>query len=169
MKRSNFIIAILLIISIIILGVSVLDKKKTSIKEEIDYANNIKFADDKQLLAIAYINDFEEVSSKYISNLENIKVFQVNGNEKYLVIPRYDNIEINIYEIKNSEIENKIANTNLPFIINCNENESISNIIIEVKYNDIVFEFSPNIELKEKDNKISKITGLNEEEIMRIK
>ena len=159
MKKANLLLSLLLGISIIILVLAFFDKRKeeTNKKEIItDYTINIEFNNDKQLLAVAYLNNIEEISSKYIFNLENIKVFQTNGNEKYLIIPRYNDIEISIYEASFNEDKfeksNKIANTNLPFIINCNESENVSNIIIEVKYNNEVFDYSPSINLKDNNS-----------------
>lgn len=148
MKKSSLIISILLVASIIILILSFFNKKNDKEIAKIDYTSNIVFTNEEQLLAIAYLNDINEVSSKYINDLENIKVYKISGEESYLIIPRYDDIEINIYEsfLENNMLVkgNLISTTNLPFVIICNN----SNIILEIKYNDNLFEYSPSINLE---------------------
>lgn len=153
MKKTNIILAILLILSMIILTLSFIEKKKEL--DIYDYAKGITFKNDSQLLAVAYLNSVEEATSRYVSNLDSIKIYQVSGNEKYLIIPRYKDMEISIYEINEDEEENKKKNllttTKSLFVINCNTEEE-SNIILKVKYKDKTIEYIPSI----KDSKLNK-------------
>lgn len=157
MKKFNIIMIILIVLSSIAIILSLILRNKGNI--EVNYTKDINFTSNKQVLAITHLMDIEEINSKYIDKFGNIKVYQVNGNENYLVIPRYSKTEINIYEYVQEEDNFKkgdlITSTKLPFVITCNEND-ISNVIFEIKYNDKVFEYSPSI------NKIDNTLNTNE-------
>lgn len=140
MKKSSLTIAILLFISIISLLIFFLKKYiKLEEKNAFEYDNEI------QLMAVAYLNDVSEIMSKY--GFENIKTYQLSGDYYYLFIPRYGDIQIKVYEavLDNDNIVkgNFLFDTNLPFVISCDRLMNSSNVILEIKYNDISFEYSP--------------------------
>ena len=154
MKKSNIILAILLVLSIFILILSFIERKKEL--EVYDYAKKISFKNDIQLLAVANLNSTAEATSRYVPGLESIKIYQVLNEQEYLIIPRYKNMEISIYEISYDEeekrLENLIASTNNLFILKSGMEEE--NVIIKVKYNDVNFEYIPIItEKKLKEDK----------------
>lgn len=157
MKKKDFILVLFLIIAILVI-ISYFyntNKEKELIQE---YTKNIKFTDEEQLLAVAYLSDISEVHSKYINNFENIKVYEMPGEEKYLIIPRYNDVKISIYNTKLEENKIKkdtlISKTSMPFIITCNDLENNFNIIIEVEYNKTIFEYLPS--LNSEDNTLIK-------------
>lgn len=140
MKKSNLLVGGILIILVIALSFYFIRREK----EWVDYASDINF-DGRQLLAIAKLNDISEVSDKYIKNFESIKVYQMDGEELYLIIPRYKSIEVKIYSVnlENNEVKkgDLIVTVNQPFTINCN----ISNIMFEIKYNNRIVSYFPKL------------------------
>ena len=143
MKKTSLLVAS--VVSLLVFGLIVyfnIKKDKNDIEYlKVDYTGNVEFTDEEQIIAIAYLNNIEEVSSKYIDNFENIKVYQIGDELKYLIIPRYEGVEVSIYEIKDNE-ENLISFTKLPFIISC-DNYSV---MFKIKYKDITFDYSPSLD-----------------------
>lgn len=115
-----------------------------------EYTENIEFKEE-DLLAIAYLKDVLEYK-KYLNNYKNIKIYKISEYETYLILPKYKNMKINIYELEEDNKKgNMINSANEPFVINCN-NEENSNVILEVMYKDITLEY----ELSLKDDKLNK-------------
>jgi len=148
MKKSNLIVTIILIILVIILTLYFVNREK----EKVDYSSNINF-NGKQLIAIAWLNNIEEASSRYIKKFDSIKVYQLSGEQNYLILSRYKSIEINIFDVILEEDNfvkgDLIATVQQPFIISCD----ISNIMFEIKYKDKIFEYFPS--LNSEDNSIN--------------
>ena len=142
MKKRGLILSILLIVSIIILIIAFIDKTNDKSPK---YTSNIIFENDTQLLAIAKLETIEEATSRYMNKLKNVKVLKMEGDYIFLIIPRYDEVNINIYEnILEEDNESKgnlISKTNLPFVITCDN----SKVLFEVEYNDTSFEYIPSI------------------------
>lgn len=146
MKKSSILIAILLVLSIIILGLSFMIKKQET--EIFDHVKNIDFTNKEQIIAIAYLDKIENYT-KYLSNYEHLKIYEITNEEAYLIIPRYKDSKINIYEVSFEEDKitkgNLLTSNNVPFVITCNE-EGNPNIMLEIKYKDVIFEYSPILE-----------------------
>lgn len=145
MKRKKLIILSIVLVVIILTIIFILIFRKKD-------NNDSNFSNKEQLLAVAYLENFKEVSEKYIDDFTNIKVFQTTGEELYLVIPRYKDIKINIYESLLEEEKiikgSLIGSTSEEFILNCEK----SNVIFEVIYKDNTFEYSPSVNDEKKLN-----------------
>lgn len=155
MKKSSFIITILLFISIVILYISITNSKDININTNY---KNINFKDN-QLLAVAYLKDISEITSTYNNIVNNVNVIdyednELDGEELYLIIPRYE-MDINIYTAILDEntaklIKDKLLKqTDKPFVIKCNVSDIMSNIIIEFNYKNNSYEYSPSLSLKD--------------------
>ena len=158
MKKSNLLIAILLFVAIIILFVSIkfISKNKDSYK-------NIDFKDN-QLLAVAYLNNLNDITSIYNDIIDNVSVIDYEENnaldseELFLIIPRYD-IDINVYKVKldndTGEIikDELIKSINKSFVIKCYTSDTFSNILLEFNYKNKNYEYQPRLSLK--DNRLN--------------
>jgi len=71
MKKFNIIMIILIVLSSIAIILSLILRNKGNI--EVNYAKDINFTSNKQVLAITYLTDIEEINSKYIDKFGNIK------------------------------------------------------------------------------------------------
>lgn len=135
MKKNSVILSLLLIICIVILFLSFKNIDNTYI-----YARELNFKNDNQLLAIAYLNDLSEVNSKYINNLENIKVYNFSEEDLCLIIPRYNDMNIKIYSVNidDEEIEKDvfISEVDFSFVTNCN-----SNVMLEINYDKKIYDY----------------------------
>lgn len=107
--------------------------------------------DTDKLIAVATVDSEDEVKEKYFN--ENFLLYETNGEELYFIVPIQKNVTMNIYSAVMEEadiVKDKlIASTNKPFILKCNVSDIIPNIIIEIKQNNIVYEYSPSISLKD--------------------
>lgn len=107
--------------------------------------------DTDKLIAVAIINSESDVKEKYFD--EDFMLYEANGEELYFIVPIQKNVTMNIYSAVMEEadiVKDKlIASTNKPFILKCNVSDIIPNIIIEIKQNNKVYEYSPYISLKD--------------------
>ena len=107
--------------------------------------------DTDKLIAVATVDSEDEVKEKYFN--EDFMLYETNGEELYFIVPIQKNVTMNIYSAVMEEadiVKDKlIASTNKPFILKCNVSDIIPNIIIEIKQNNIVYEYSPSISLKD--------------------
>lgn len=107
--------------------------------------------DTDKLIAVATVDSEDEVKEKYFN--EDFMLYETNGEEIYFIVPIQKNVTMNIYYAVMEEadiVKDKlIASTNKPFILKCNVSDIIPNIIIEIKQNNIVYEYSPSISLKD--------------------
>ena len=104
-----------------------------------------------KLIAVSIINSESDVKEKYFN--EDFEIYETNGDELYFIMPIYKNVSINVYTAIMEEtdiVKDKlITSTNKPFILKCNVSDIIPNIIIEIKQNNKVYEYSPSISLKD--------------------
>lgn len=107
--------------------------------------------DTDKLIAVATIDSEDEVKEKYFN--EDFMLYETNGEELYFIVPIQKNVTMNIYSAVMEEadiVKDKlIATTNKPFILKCNISDIIPNIIIEIKQNNKVYEYSPYISPKD--------------------
>jgi len=150
MKKSSLIVVVLVTLLVfgLILYFYINDDKNNIEYSKVDYTSNVEFTDKEQIIAIAYLNDIEEASGEYIDNFENIKVYQIGDEERYLIIPRYETVKISIYELKDDK-ENLISITKLPFIISSNK----SSVMFKIEYEDKKIEYIP--EFDSDDNSVN--------------
>ena len=149
MKKNRKKLIIIGIILVVLMAIFYILNNRFGITK---YAEDLNIpSDSKELIAIALLNNIEEAETKY--KIEDAKVYEYNGGELYLIIPIYKNVSINVYSAVMEEadiVKDKlIASTNKPFILKCNVSDIIPNIIIEIKQNNIVYEYSPSISLKD--------------------
>lgn len=116
------------------------------------YAKELKIdKDTDKLIAVSIINSESDVKEKYFD--EEFMVYENVGDELYFIVPIQKNVTINVYSavMEESDIvkDKLIATTNKPFILKCNVSDIIPNIIIEIKQNNKVYEYSPSISLKD--------------------
>lgn len=136
-----FIVIISLLVTFYVFNSDGLSKyaKKLNIDENID-----------KLIGVTILENIDDIK-KY--SLNNIDIYENVGEELYLVIPIYKNVTMNIYtavmEEDNIVKEKLIATTNKPYILKCNVSDIIPNIIIEIKQNNKIYNYSPSISLKD--------------------
>ena len=149
MKKNRKKLIIIGIILVVLMAIFYILNNRFGITK---YAEDLNIpSDSKELIAIALLNNIEEAETKY--KIEDAKVYEYNGGELYLIIPIYKNVSINVYSAVMEEADivkdNLLYTTNKPFILKCNVSDIIPNIIIEIKQNNIVYEYSPSISLKD--------------------
>lgn len=115
-----------------------------------------------QILAVAFLGystdniNYNEYLFNYFdeNEIENTKYYNIEGDENYLIIPRYSQLPIKIYEyiltdtgFGLGEPIYEISNQK-HFAIKCNVSDLFSNIVIEVDYGNDKYQFSPRISLE---------------------
>ena len=107
-----------------------------------------------QLYAAAYlgyqeIEDLAHYAEKYLDS-DNIPIHYFSDGEYYLIIPRYDGMEVTLYRnsIETGE-KTKVyeASECTPFIIKCNISDIFPDVTVELGYIGETVEFSPYISL----------------------
>ena len=146
MKRKLIVIGIIIVV---LMAVFYVLNNKFGITK---YAEELKIdKDTDKLIAVATVDSEDEVKEKYFN--EDFLLYETNGEELYFIVPIQKNVTMNIYSAVMEEadiVKDKlIASTNKPFILKCNVSDIIPNIIIEIKQNNIVYEYSPSISLKD--------------------
>ena len=146
MKRKLIVIGIIIVV---LMAVFYVLNNKFGITK---YAEELKIdKDTDKLIAVATVDSEGEVKEKYFN--EDFLLYETNGEELYFIVPIQKNVTMNIYSAVMEEadiVKDKlIASTNKPFILKCNVSDIIPNIIIEIKQNNIVYEYSPSISLKD--------------------
>ena len=146
MKRKLIVIGIIIVV---LMAVFYVLNNKFGITK---YAEELKIdKDTDKLIAVATVDSEDEVKEKYFN--EDFMLYETNGEELYFIVPIQKNVTMNIYSAVMEEadiVKDKlIASTNKPFILKCNVSDIIPNIIIEIKQNNIVYEYSPSISLKD--------------------
>lgn len=123
-----------------------------SFENTTNYSSKLPFNNAKFLIAIF---DDETIVKKYYSSKELNKVQNINidGINKFLIIPRYKNIEIEIYKQELKEDgkmkETLVKKVNEPFYLECNISDLYSNAVIKIKYKNKTYNYSPYYSLKD--------------------
>ena len=112
--------------------------------------------DENDVMAIIYVGsnmdsyDYSLVN-KYFDE-EEIPEVKLSGEEKYLIIPRY-NMDINIYGLEMNDnglfVRKFIDTIKGNFYLICNESDLYSNVLISFDYKNKEYEYSPYISLKD--------------------
>lgn len=149
MKKNRKKLIVLGIIIVVLMAIFYVLNNKFGITK---YAEKIGIdKDTNKLIAAAIINSESDVKEKYFD--EDFMLYEANGEELYFIVPIQKNVTLNIYSAVMEEadiVKDKlIASTNKPFILKCNVSDIIPNIIIEIKQNNKVYEYSPYISLKD--------------------
>ena len=149
MRKNRKKIIVIGIIIVVLMAVFYVLNNKFGITK---YAEKLGIdKDTDKLIAVAIINSEDEVKEKYFN--EDFMIYETNGEELYFIVPIQKNVTMNIYSAVMEEadiVKDKlIASTNKPFILKCNISDIIPNIIIEIKQNNIVYEYSPYISPKD--------------------
>lgn len=149
MKKNRKKLIALGIIIVVLMAIFYVLNNKFGITK---YAEKIGIdKDTNKLIAAAIINSESDVKEKYFD--EDFMLYEANGEELYFIVPIQKNVTLNIYSAVMEEadiVKDKlIASTNKPFILKCNVSDIIPNIIIEIKQNNKVYEYSPYISLKD--------------------
>jgi len=128
--------------------------------------NNIPFAKD-QLYAVAYlgyitIEDMDYYLENYLDE-EEIPQYYFSGEEYYLIIPRYEDMEIRLYRNDLATMGKTLeqeCEAGKPFIVQCNVSDIFPDVTVELIYNGETVEFSPYISLKDGSVQVGE-RGLN--------
>lgn len=149
MKKNRKKLIVLGIIIVVLMAIFYVLNNKFGITK---YAEKLGIdKDTNKLIAAAIINSESDVKEKYFD--EDFMLYEANGEELYFIVPIQKNVTLNIYSAVMEEadiVKDKlIASTNKPFILKCNVSDIIPNIIIEIKQNNKVYEYSPYISLKD--------------------
>jgi len=120
---------------------------------EVTENRNIPF-EDNQLYAVAYlgyitIEDMDYYLENYLDE-ENVPLYYFSGDEFYLIIPRYEDMEVRLYRndlaTMGKTLEQECENGK-PFIVQCNISDIFPDVTVELNYNGETVEFSPYISL----------------------
>ena len=117
--------------------------------------NNIPF-ENNQLYAVAYLGyGVKEYMDYYRENYldeEEVLNYYFSGAEYYLIIPRYEDMEVRLYRndlaTMGQTLEQECENGK-PFIVQCNISDIFPDVTVELTYNGETVEFSPYISLKD--------------------
>lgn len=150
---------IVLIVFVILVGVSIgiyliFFNKPEYLKKDLPFKK-----EDGKHLGIIYIGGLEEdydytTVDKYF-NTRDFETVALEGEEKYLIIPR--NCEVEVYSISMDEVdevdfimsEKYIKTMNKPFYITCNVSDIIANSLLRVRKEGKQYSYSPYISLKD--------------------
>ncbi len=115
--------------------------------------------DDGKLLGIMYIGGLEEdydytIVDRYF-NTRDFETVKLEGEEKYLIIPRY--CEVEVYSLSMDEVDEEdfvmnekyIKTMDKPFYITCNVSDIIANSLLRVNKDGNQYSYSPYISLKD--------------------
>lgn len=138
-----------------------------NIKIESEFAKLLPFNKDKlQLWAVAFLgygeigkNNKEAFIKKYFSSLpenliNSVRFFEFEGDEWYIIIPRYNNMITNLSQVAISD-KGEIMTTNEvgsfgtePLVIRCNPSDIFPSIRISTNFGGS-YEYLPTISLKD--------------------
>lgn len=154
MKRNLLVFCVLAIVTVFIVTVCFISNSETKYAKRIDFESN-------QVLAVFYIggmsNDYDySVIEKYFTEdeINNFKEIKLDGEEKYLIVPRYKgNVEIYSLSLDENDSENIISTlkdtVSTPFYITCNVSDIFPNSRIKISTRTGEFVYTPYISLKD--------------------
>jgi len=116
---------------------------------------NIPFTDN-QMYAVAYlgyitIEDMDFYLENYLDE-EDVPHYYFSGDEYYLIIPRYEDMEVRLYRNDLASMGKTLeqeCEMGKPFIVQCNVSDIFPDVTVELTYNGETVEFSPYISLKD--------------------
>ncbi len=96
----------------------------------------------------------QQVIDEYLTDVDEIPFYNYGGPEIFCVIPHYVGSSITVKRSELTEQGELVAKETLdtsdkPMIIQCNESDLYSNVMITIKYNDKSTTFTPYISLKD--------------------
>ena len=148
MKNKKVIFGVIIVLIVIIISVFAW----TKISRKIPFEKN-----DGKLMAIINLGDNEEnydysLVKKYYGN-KKMPEINISDSEKYLIIPRYADSWIDVYEfvLKEDGTFEKISRGtfNEPFYLTYEASDIYSVILIELVYDNETYNYSPYISLKD--------------------
>ena len=155
MKKFGIVLIVLVILIVVSLGIYLIFFNKPGyLKTDLPFEK-----DDGKLIGIMYIGGLEEdydytVVDKYF-NTKDFETVNLEGTEKYLIIPR--DCKVEVYSLSmdevdemNFEMKEKYMKTmNKPFYITCNVSDIIANSLLRVNKDGTQYSYSPYISLKD--------------------
>lgn len=129
-------------------------------KNDLDIAN-IDWQDG-QYFAVAFLGysdktqEYGQYIDEYFSDnhKQSEKVYSVDGDENYLIIPRYPDSKTKIFEYGYGENGFEVGEVtyefsgNKHFTLKCNVSDLFSNVLIQAEYDGVIYNFSPRISLE---------------------
>lgn len=125
------------------------NQNKQSKKDNIMFADNQWYA--VAYLGYGYIENMDYYQEIYLDE-EELTHYYFSGEEYYLIIPRYAEMEVRLYrndlETMGKTLEYE-CEAGKPFIVQCNVSDIFPDVTVELIYNGEAVEFSPYISLKD--------------------
>lgn len=155
MKNKLVVLAVILVLALAFVALYILVLNKPSyLKTDLPFEK-----DDGKLLGIIQIGGLEEVYdysivNKYF-NTRDFETISLEGEEKYLIIPR--DCEVEVYSLSMGEIDEEsismdetyIKTMTEPFYITCNVSDIIANSLLRVVKDGKQYSYSPYISLRD--------------------
>ena len=148
-NKNGVIVVFVIIIILIIVGVIISNMDDSNMLKE---AKDVGLtANDNYLIGVSLLDNKEQVTD-YIDS--EVKFYDLNGDEIYLIVPKYKDTTVKIYESEltddgNLEKANLVDTLSEPFIIKCNISDIVPSVILKITHEDRVEEYSPFISLKD--------------------
>lgn len=151
--------AILLICIFILFAVIAVVLANNMLSFETKYAKKLNFNNEEQLLAVAFLGglegeyDYSAINKYYTeSEISKFKIIETDGEELYLVVPRYNN-NVVISSLTMTEdggtISRVVEEISEPFFLKCNISDIFPNAEIKFMNNKKEYKYSPYISLKD--------------------
>ena len=153
-KGWVFLIVIVILIAVGVGAYVLLFNKPSYLKADLPFEK-----DDGKLLGVMYIGGLEgdydyTIVDKYF-NTRDFETVELEGEEKYLIIPK--DCEVEAYALSMDEVDEEnfemnekyIKTMDKPFYITCNVSDIIANSLLRVKKDGTQYSYSPYISLKD--------------------
>lgn len=121
---------------------------------EVSKLDAIPFTDG-QLYAVAYLGYGEMENLTYYAenylDSENLPIHYISNGEYYLIIPRYTDMALRLYQNDGESAERILIyeeRESRPFVIQCNMSDIFSDVTIQLTYQSETVEFTPCISLE---------------------
>lgn len=151
MKKSLLIFCVLVILVVFCFAIIYISNSETSYAKKLDF-------EDEQVLAVFYIGGTSDtydysLVEKYFGkdSIENFKEIKIEGEEKYLIVPRYKGkVEVHSLTLNGEDIENNLIEiVDQPFYIVCNASDIFPNSRIKLETRTGESVYTPYISLKD--------------------
>lgn len=157
MKKIRILTVFFIIGTVLLSGCSVAPKNEEDSDFPSYISDSISFGE-KDFYAVAYLGYNDRSSLEFYTQnylgYEHVPIHYLSEGEYYLIIPRYRDMELKIYENDINTTTPALifeAPESMPFIVQCNISDIFSNVTISFTYDSETFEFSPFISLKDGD------------------